>query len=88
MIDDLGIERNTEYALEQVYNIIDARYTAGKPLIVTTNLHLDDIREPEDLAHERMDSKCASPFVSLARIYAKTEPVKKMEIAVKLFGDV
>ena len=26
IIDDFGIERGTEYALEQVYNIIDARY--------------------------------------------------------------
>ena len=26
IIDDLGIERGTEYALEQVYNIIDTRY--------------------------------------------------------------
>ncbi len=26
IIDDLGIERNSEFALEQVYNVIDSRY--------------------------------------------------------------
>lgn len=34
VIDDLGIERDTEYALEQVYNIIDARYKSNKPLMI------------------------------------------------------
>ena len=26
VIDDFGMERGTEYALEQIYNIIDSRY--------------------------------------------------------------
>ena len=26
ILDDFGIERSTEYALEQIYNIINARY--------------------------------------------------------------
>ena len=40
-IDDFGMERGTEYALEQVYNIVDSRYRSQKPLIVTTNLPLN-----------------------------------------------
>lgn len=36
IIDDLGIERNSEFALEQVFNVIDSRYRSKKPLIVTT----------------------------------------------------
>lgn len=50
IIDDFGMERGTEYALEQIYNIIDSRYRSRKPLIVTTNLTLDDIRHPQDTA--------------------------------------
>ena len=54
VIDDFGIERGTEYALEQVYNIIDARYRSKKPLIVTTNLTLTDLKNPQDMAHARI----------------------------------
>ena len=51
IIDDLGVERNTEYAMEQIFSIIDSRYYSGKPLIVTTNLKLDELKHPPDLAH-------------------------------------
>ena len=39
IIDDLGAERSTDYALEKVYNIIDSRYLSGKPLILTCLLY-------------------------------------------------
>ena len=54
IIDDLGVERDTEYALEQVFSIVDSRYRSGKPLIVTTNLKLDELKHPPDLAHARI----------------------------------
>ncbi len=54
IIDDLGVERSTEYAMEQMYSIIDSRYRSGKPLIVTTNLKLDELKHPLDLAHARI----------------------------------
>ena len=54
IIDDLGAERNTEYALEQMFSIIDSRYRCNKPLIVTTNLKLDQLKHPPDLAHARI----------------------------------
>ena len=54
IIDDFGMERGTEYALEQIYNIVDSRYRSRKPLIVTTNLTLDEIRHPQDTAHARI----------------------------------
>lgn len=38
IIDDLGVERNSEFALEQVYSVVDERYKANLPLIITTNL--------------------------------------------------
>ena len=54
IIDDLGIERNTDYATEQVYNVIDTRYRSGRPMIITTNIILDDLKNPKDLAHKRI----------------------------------
>ena len=44
----------TEYGLEQVYNVIDSRYRSRKPLIVTTNLSLTELQNPQDTAHARI----------------------------------
>lgn len=57
ILDDVGTERTTEYALEQVYNVIDARYRSGMPLIVTTNTPLERIKSPETLEQQRIYSR-------------------------------
>lgn len=54
IIDDLGAERNTDYALEKVYGIIDNRYRARKPLILTTNLTLRQMQEATDIRYARI----------------------------------
>ena len=54
ILDDFGMERGTEYGLEQVYNVVDSRYRSNKPLIVTTNLTLEHLQHPEDTAHARI----------------------------------
>ena len=43
--------------LEQVYNIIDSRYRAGLPLIVTTNLSIAEIKRPKDIRLDRIYSR-------------------------------
>ena len=45
IIDDLGAERQNQYSLEKTFFVIDERYKVGKPLIVTTNQILEDMRE-------------------------------------------
>ena len=57
IIDDLGIERSTEYAKEQVYAVIDERYKANLPLIITTNLTIGEIRNPDNVADARIYSR-------------------------------
>lgn len=54
IIDDLGTERETDYALEKVYNIIDSRTRANKPMIITSNLELNDMMECEDIRKKRI----------------------------------
>ena len=65
IIDDLGIERNSEFALEQVFNVIDSRYRSKKPLIVTTNLTLDEMKHPKSLAHARIYDRILERCVPL-----------------------
>lgn len=54
VIDDLGVERDTAYSVEQVYNVVDTRARSGKPLIVTTNLSMKDLQNPPSLAYKRI----------------------------------
>jgi len=45
VLDDLGVEYKTAWAYEKFYAIIDTRYRANKPIIITTNFTLDALRE-------------------------------------------
>lgn len=54
IIDDLGAERGTDYALEKVYDIVDSRYRSGKPAIFTTNLTIKQMKECTDIRYNRI----------------------------------
>lgn len=57
VIDDLSAERNTEYVAGTVQMVVDARYTSGKPLIVTTNLTADELIRPAEIRDKRLFSR-------------------------------
>ena len=57
VLDDLNTERKTEYMNEIVYNVIDARYRAKLPLIVTTNLTREQLLSPADITYKRIFSR-------------------------------
>ena len=44
-IDDLGAENQTDWVLEQLYSIVNARYEAERAIIATTNLMPDELVE-------------------------------------------
>lgn len=54
MLDDLGAERDTSFAAEQIFQVVNARYQNKKPIIVTTNLSLKEIENPQNLAYTRI----------------------------------
>lgn len=91
IIDDLGIERNTEYALEQVYNVVDARYKSNKPLIVTTNLSLTELKNPIDTAHNRIYDRVLEMCVPICfngENFRKSKAEAKMNMIKELFEEV
>ena len=44
-LDDLGVERSTEWALETLTRLIDTRTTRQRPTIVTSNYRLGELRD-------------------------------------------
>ena len=62
ILDDLGTERGTEYMLEHAFNIIDGRYKANKPMVISTNVTFDDMATESDIAkgriYDRIIEKC------------------------------
>ena len=57
VLDDLGTQNSTAWAAEKLYQIIDYRYTHKLPLVVTTNLHLEDL-------DDRIRSRLQDPDLS------------------------
>lgn len=57
VIDDLSAERKTEYMQEIVFNVIDSRYRANLPIIITTNLTREELLNPADLTYKRIYSR-------------------------------
>lgn len=65
ILDDLGAERNTSFGIEKIYNFIDRRYKANKPLIVTSNISLEQMEaetRPEyKRIYDRIKEMCNIP---------------------------
>ena len=54
ILDDLGVERDSGYSLEQMFNIVDARCNSRLPVIVTTNLTLEEMEHPTSMQYGRI----------------------------------
>ena len=57
-IDDLGAENRTDWVLEQLYSIVNARYESQRAIVATTNLM------PDALA-ERLGARTVSRLVEI-----------------------
>lgn len=57
MLDDLDIERESAYMNEVVYSVIDGRYRAKKPIIVTTNLSAAQMKNATTIEKQRIYSR-------------------------------
>ena len=44
-VDDVGAEKTSEWVLEQLYTIVNTRYEHERPVVITTNLDHEQLRE-------------------------------------------
>lgn len=89
ILDDLGAERETSYGAEQVYSVIDARYKAKKPLIVTTNLSLGEVQNPKSMDYKRIYDRVlemCTPFKYAGRSKRETIAAAKLETVKRIVG--
>ena len=69
-IDDLGTESNSSYTNDIVYQILNNRYNAGLPTIITSNITAQELKNPPDLSREQIYS----------RLYEMTIPVECKQV--------
>lgn len=71
ILDDFGVERDSTFGLEQIFNVVDSRAHANLPVIVTTNLSMEELKNPGS--------------VQYARIYDRV--LKMCQVPIKLTGN-
>lgn len=66
VIDDFGVQRNTEWESETLYNLIDSRYSEERIIIVTSNCTIDEYKKiAQGRIYSRIIEMCTSIHVNL-----------------------
>ena len=67
ILDDFGVERTTDYTLEQLFAIVNARYESRLPLVVTSNLSLEALRNTATTETKRIYDR----ILSMCQVHVK-----------------
>lgn len=91
IIDDLGTENDTSWSRAIMYQMIDSRYRKGKPLIITTNLSMENLKrrydkdceEGKERTYNRLLEMCtliqnSMGSIRIDKAKEKTEILKKL----------
>lgn len=87
IIDDVGAERDTAFSREQICAVIDARSESGKPLVVTTNYTVGEMKKREDSVLERFFNRllgCCAPVAVIGDSKRNAIAAQKMQLAREL----
>ena len=87
ILDDLATERKTEYMQEIVFSVIDARYRAGLPLIVTTNLTSEELKHPSDISYQRTFSRLLEMCLPV-KVEGKDKRLEKLKEDIQPMKDL
>lgn len=66
VLDDLAAERDTSFMQEIVFQVVEERSAAKKPLIVTSNVSTQEFMNPGDLARRRVFSRLKEVCIPIA----------------------
>ena len=91
IFDDLGAERNTDYALEKIYNIIDSRYQRELPIIFTTNLTITEMKNETDNRYKRIYDRVFEniyPMQFTGPSWRRKEASRRFEEMEEFFKDI
>jgi DNA replication protein DnaC len=75
ILDDLGKQSTTPWAQEKLYQVINYRYNAQLPTVVTTNCSTDEIDSP--ISSRFVDPKISTLFHIVAQDYWSGRPTHK-----------
>lgn len=87
ILDDLAAERKTEYMSEIVFNVIDARYRAGLPMIITTNLTSEELKHPSDISYQRTFSRLLEMCLPV-KVEGKDKRLEKLKADIQPMKDM
>lgn len=74
-IDDLGSEKlSEEWGKEKIFSLIDTRYRAGKPIIITSNL---DLKEMKDFLQYKNTNKILDRICEMTKEFKFTWQSKR-----------
>lgn len=90
IFDDLGPSGVQIMHMENVYNIIDSRYRKGLPMILTTNLSLDEMKREVDVRYSRIYDRIFEncyPMQFTGPSWRKTEASRRFKDMEKLLEE-
>ncbi|ACL71058.1 ATP-binding protein [Halothermothrix orenii] len=67
LIDDLGTEKASEFTAAVLYQIIDKRYREERPIIITTNYFVDELKERFEDMFEEMGERIFQRLIEMNR---------------------
>jgi DNA replication protein DnaC len=83
-IDDLGAENQTDWVLEQLYSIVNARYEAERAIVATTNLKPDELGEHlGERTVSRLVQICGDPITLTGEDRRQQYPVDPASFAAR-----
>lgn len=89
VLDDLGAERSGTYTHEKVYEIIDDRVRQKKPMALTTNLTLDQLKQESNVDLKRIYDRILSVCVPIqfrGESFRQAQNLEKLDKARRELG--